>query len=308
MTNVKSPGPAGSQAKNISDTAMQNDRDDGAESFMGSHESDVVQQKPSLNRASSLLTSWLQGFNRKSLDLGTFASDSGNGQSHDRTRNNISQNDASRDSTHLLFRSSSSPRLDNSIGSGVVEAEHFNTFEIDRPILCRNVNRNQQSDFMEAHNPSGRLNKEEQFSFDPAETFRANAQEIEFPFPLHPCSHVSRVQNDEVEELREFLTVSRTYDECFQFFLNLNSSSVLSSKQNGSYLCLQSDLEEARSQLLNLSMELDLEKSNCQKNYENFHIAVWVSAFLSLQRLNCSRITLLFLQGSWRFSGWRNRD
>jgi hypothetical protein len=132
-----------------------------------------------------------------------------------------------------------------------------------------------QSDVMEARNPTGRLTREDQFFFDAAE---AHFQENESPLPLFQHSHNSIDQNDEVEDLRDFLSVSRTYDECFQFLLNLNSSSLLCSKQNAASMCLQSDLDEARSQLLKISMELDLEKANCKKIYENFHIAVWVSA------------------------------
>jgi hypothetical protein len=253
---------------------VHDNRHDGTTALLGSRESDFAQQKPSLDRASSLLTSWIQGFNRKSPDLGTSSVDHGKGQSHDRAWA-MTQNDTRRDSASMLFSSSSSPSQNHSIGAGVDEAEHLNNFDINGPVLSRNLNQNltHQSDFMEAHNPSGRLNRAEQFSsFDAAESFNSQSNLLQYP-----QSHNSGDQYDEVEGLRDFLSVSRTYDECVQFFLNSNSSSALCSKQNSSLMCLQSELDEARSQLYNISMELDLEKSNSKKIYENFHIAVWVS-------------------------------
>jgi hypothetical protein len=209
--------------------------------------------------------------------------ENGKVQSQDHTWTS-SRIDSSRDSASKLFRSSSSPNQERSIGAGAEEAGHYDTFVINRPVLSRNLNQNltHQSDIMEAHNPSalGRVNREEHFyPFDAAESFRSNSQENESPLPLYAQSNNARDRYDEVEELRDFLSVSRTYDECVQFFQNLDSSSAVISDQKESSVCFQSELKEAKSQLFNLSMELELEKSNSKKIYENFHIAVWVYAF-----------------------------
>ena len=208
---------------------------------------------PSINRTqsigsvNSLLTSWLQGFNKKASDFRT------------------------RSSEFSDVNICSDPRTASQPDSANSEAINSDDNIANRPILSRNLGRNPQHlDYSGFPLSNGGGNWNVRII---SETLRPDSLSLPVsPRPLY--SHLAGEQMDEVSELRDFLSVPRRYEECINFFQNLDAPS--SPKFRFPALCLQLELDETKARAQDLATQLEQEKMNSKTIYDNFHIAVWV--------------------------------
>jgi hypothetical protein len=205
----------------------------------------------SVGSVNSLLTTWLQGFNRKTAEFRTQSSDNSEMKSHSDPKASTQSDPANREAL-------TPPSLhDHSINA--------------RPVLSRNLARNsQQYDAFDTQHSGSRGNWNVRII---SETLRPDSMSLPLS-PRSPFANDAGQLIDEVSELREFLSVSRTYDECLQFFQNLDIPSTRT--PNFPALCLQLELDEAKTNLQELTTQLEQEKFNTKTIYDNFHIAVWV--------------------------------